>query len=401
MRPFWPAAAIALGLALAAAPVGAAAANQCGLCHPEQRVSFAASVHASEEVACVDCHRGDAETRNLERAHRGDFRGLGDRLVVPTVCAECHSDLQRMRPYNLPVDQYAVYLTSKHGQAIARGERRAAICTDCHGTHDVRPSDDPASSLYPSNLPATCGRCHADPGLAEKFGMDPAVVADYRAGVHGVSLLEGSNAAAPNCTSCHGVHGAAPPGVGDVDKVCGSCHQQTRQAFLAGPHYRAMLDASLPECASCHSNHRVRRFGAEQIEELCADCHGADTEQARLGQKIYALIGSSTGEVDKAEALALEAQGLAMHVEDHFGRVEEARTYLTEALLMVHSVQLEPVDELSRRARSIGEEVQHEIYTKMDRRPAHIGLVVFWFYLVMTLAVIMVFKRRLAAGEQR
>ena len=67
----------------------------------------------------------------------------------------------------------------------------------------------------------------------------------------------------------------------------------------------------------------------------------------------------------------------------------------------MHSVQLEPVDELSRRARSIGEEVQHEIYTKLDKRPAHIGLVVFWFYVLMTLAVVLAYKRRLAAGESR
>jgi predicted CXXCH cytochrome family protein len=401
MKVALPAPAIGLAIIFALSSYAPARAEQCGLCHPEQRVAFADSVHANEEVGCVDCHRGDAETKDPERAHRGSFRSLADRLRVPAACAECHSDLERMRPYNLPVDQYAVYLTSKHGQAATRGERRAAVCTDCHGSHDIRSSEDPASSLYPTNLPATCGSCHAEEALTDAFGLDPTVVAEYRSGVHGVSLLEKGNAAAPNCTSCHGVHGAAPPGVGNVDKVCGSCHQQTRQAFLAGPHYRGMLDAGLPECASCHSNHEVRRFGAGEIETLCADCHGSGAEQARLGQKIYTLIGSAAEEVDKAEELALEAQGLAMHVEDHFGRVEEARTYLTEALLLVHSVELEPVDELSRRARSIGEEVRHEIYRDLDRRPAHIGLVVFWFYVLMTLAVVMAYKRRLVADEHR
>jgi predicted CXXCH cytochrome family protein len=388
----------AIGIALVLALGVPLAAEECGLCHPEQRVAFADSAHANEDVGCVECHRGDPESKDAARAHRGTFRSLGDRLAVPVACAECHSDLERMRAYNLPVDQYAVYETSKHGRAAARGERRAAICTDCHGSHDLRAAEDPASSLHPRNLPDTCGSCHADETLAAEFGFDPAVVAEYRSGVHGVSLLERSNAAAPDCTSCHGVHGAAPPGVGDVDKVCGSCHQQTRQAFLAGPHYQGMLDAGLPECASCHANHEVRRFGAGEIETLCAECHGADAEQARLGQKIYTLINSAAEEVDKAEELALEAQGLAMHVADHFGRIEEARTYLTEALLLVHSVQLEPVDELARRARSIGEEVRHEIYDDLDRRPAHIGLVVFWFYLLMTLAVVMAYKRRLTAA---
>jgi predicted CXXCH cytochrome family protein len=401
MNRVLPAAAIGLAVIIAVVLGAPAAAEECGLCHPEQRVAFADSVHASEEVGCVDCHRGDAESKDADRAHRGPFRNLADRLAVPAVCAECHSDLERMRPYNLPVDQHAVYLTSQHGKAMSRGDRRAAICTDCHGSHEIRGAEDPASSLYAANLPVTCGRCHADEALTEAFGLDPTVVEEYRSGVHGVSLLEQANAAAPDCTSCHGVHGATPPGVGDVDKVCGSCHEQTRQAFLAGPHYRAMLDAKLPECASCHSNHAVRRFGVDKIQTLCAECHGDDSEQARLGQKIYTVIGSATDEVDKAEELALRAQRMALHVEDHFGRVEEARTYLTETLPLVHAVSLEPVDELSRRARSIGEEVQHEIYGKLDRRPAHIGLVVFWFYLLMTLAVVMAYKRRLASGERR
>ena len=196
-------------------------------------------------------------------------------------------------------------------------------------------------------------------------------------------------------------HGATPPGVGDIDKVCGSCHEQTRRAFLAGPHYRGMLDAGLPECASCHSNHAVRRYGFDDVRTLCADCHAEDSEQARLSEKLVTLIGSARDEVDKAEELASRAQKMALQVEDHFGRVEEARTYLTEALLLVHSVRLEPVDLLSRRARSIGEEVQHEIYGELDRRPAHIGLVVFWFYLLMTLAVVTAYKRRLATGTRR
>ena len=34
----------------------------------------------------------------------------------------------------------------------------AATCTDCHGTHDIRPSSDPDSRTNHFNLPATCGR---------------------------------------------------------------------------------------------------------------------------------------------------------------------------------------------------------------------------------------------------
>ena len=234
----------------------------------------------------------------------------------------------------------------------------------------------------------------------DDFGLDSGVVDDYRSGVHGVALLEGGRAAAPNCTSCHGVHGAAPPGYGDIDKVCGACHAETRSAYVEGPHHDAMRDAGLPECVSCHEHHAVRSLDPASIERQCQECHGEDTEQVRLGRQLVTVLRNAHEEVDAAEELVGEAQRAALHVEDHLSRIEEARTYLTEALPLVHTVQLEPVEELTRRAQSISEQVRHEVYRKLDRRPARIGLAVFWFYLVMTLAVLVVYKRRLGAGSR-
>jgi predicted CXXCH cytochrome family protein len=375
-------------------------AEQCGVCHPESRVAFAESIHAQEQVTCTSCHGGDAETQDVERAHKGSFRSLRDRLATPEMCADCHSDLQQMSAYNLPVDQYAVYQTSQHGMAVAGGDPRAAVCIDCHGSHEVHAAADPRSSVAARNLPATCAICHSDEELMGHYGLDSGVVQDYEAGIHGRSLLVAGNLAAPNCTSCHGVHGATPPGVGDIDKVCGACHVQTRRAFLDGPHYQGMTEAGLPECASCHSNHAIQRFEVASIDTLCADCHGEGSDQVLMGSKIHTLIDAAAAEVDKAEALALEGQRSALDVEDHLGRIEEARTYLTEALPLAHSVSLEPVEQVTRRSRSIGEEVQHEIYAKLDRTEAHIGLVVFWFYVFMTLVVLFLLKRRMSAGGE-
>jgi hypothetical protein len=50
---------------------------------------------------------------------------------------------------------------------------------------------------------------------------------------------------------------------------------------------------------------------------------------------------------------------------------------------------------LTRRAQSIAEEVEHELYSKLDRRVAKVGLVLFWFYLLMTLAILVILKKRL------
>ena len=37
-----------------------------------------------------------------------------------------------------------------------------ANCASCHGVHNILPSTDPASSIYPDNLQHTCGKpgCH-------------------------------------------------------------------------------------------------------------------------------------------------------------------------------------------------------------------------------------------------
>jgi len=371
------------------------AEEQCGVCHPESRVAFEESRHAQESVTCTDCHRGDGGTLDTDAAHRQGLRSLTDRQTTPALCAECHSDIDKMRPYNLPVDQYAVYQTSQHGQAVARGDVAAAVCTDCHGVHDILRVGNPASSAYSRNIPSTCARCHADPMLMESHGLDTSVVADYESAIHGQALLEEGNTAAPNCTTCHGVHGAAPPGIGDVDKICGACHDQTRRAFVEGPHFEAMLAAELPECASCHSNHAIRRFQIEDIGSLCGDCHGADSDQESLGRKIHTLVRSTAEEIDQAEALVERAERAALRIEDYEARLQEARTYLTEALPLVHGVTIEPVEQVTRRAHAIAEEVEHEIYGELDRTEEHLGLALFWFYVLMTLVILLLLKRRL------
>lgn len=376
------------------------AQEQCGVCHPESRVEFAKSRHAQEGVSCTDCHRGDGATLDTDRAHRSGFRSLGDRQSSPAMCAECHSDIRRMRPYNLPVDQLAVYQTSQHGQALAKGDTNAAVCTDCHGVHDILRVSDPSSRAYSRNIPATCARCHGDPLLMEPYGLSASLVVDYESTVHGRALLVEGNTAAPNCTTCHGVHGATPPGYGDVDKICGACHDQTRQAFIEGPHRDAMIAAELPECASCHSNHAIKSLHPEDVVVLCGECHGLDSEQVTLGTKMQTLIDSAAGRIEEASLLVERAERAALRVEDYEARLEEARTYLTEALPLVHTVTVEPVEQVTRRARSIADEVEHEIYSELDRTEEHLGLALFWFYVLMTVVILALLKRRLrVAGE--
>ncbi len=385
---------------LLSAGLSARGDEKCSTCHPETRVEYQNSIHAREGVGCASCHGGDPASQDADAAHQGQFDDLADRHSIPASCAKCHSDLEMMRPYNLPIDQYAIYMTSPHGLAVAAGDLRGAVCSDCHGAHDIRDPADSQSRVHVRNLPATCGECHADESLMEPYGLDAAVVQAYHDGAHGKAIVAGVPAA-PSCSSCHGVHGATPPGVGDIDKVCGSCHVETRRAFLEGPHYPRMADADLPECSSCHSNHGIRSLGLTSLKTICIDCHGEGSDEELLGSEIHRLISDAAIEVSAAEALLEEAQKVPLHIEDHLHRIEEARTYLTEAELLVHSVSIEPVEQVTRRARSIGQQIQLEIRPQLSSRTAQIGLALYWFYVAMTIAILVRTRRRLARSHEK
>ena len=52
------------------------------------------------------------------------------------------------------------YEESYHGKVGTLGSPLAAGCSDCHSGHKIFTKDNPASTINPQNLPATCGKCH-------------------------------------------------------------------------------------------------------------------------------------------------------------------------------------------------------------------------------------------------
>ncbi|MBI5709267.1 MAG: cytochrome c3 family protein [Candidatus Eisenbacteria bacterium] len=362
--------------------------GRCGVCHPTERVQFEKSQHAEEGVRCTSCHGGNDRSLEVASAHGAGFRGRPARKDVPALCASCHSSEARMRPYNLPVDQHALYQTSGHGRLLARGDTRVAVCSDCHGAHDILPPKDPASRTFTLNIPRTCGACHGDSTLMKQRGK-PDVFRLYMGSVHARELYDRGNLRAPTCVSCHGVHGAAPPALGDVDKVCGQCHTAERRYFMAGGHYRARSGDDGPECASCHEAHTVQAAQPERLAGSCAQCHAKDAKTLALGRRIWTDYHSAADEVEKAAALTARADAVPLQTDDYRARIEEARTYLREALPAAHAVQEDVVAGFTTRARSMGHEVQSEIYGKLGHlRQRKFVLILFWFYLLLTLLVL-------------
>jgi predicted CXXCH cytochrome family protein len=142
----------------------------CGQCHKEIFAQYQDSVHGGALIqegnpdvpVCTDCHG----VHNIQDPRTEQFR-----IAQPDLCARCHANSELMSKYGLPADVYSLYKLSWHGVDVSIFKARwptiwhdSAVCTDCHGVHDIRKTDDPKSSVNPNNLLATCQKCHKDAG---------------------------------------------------------------------------------------------------------------------------------------------------------------------------------------------------------------------------------------------
>jgi predicted CXXCH cytochrome family protein len=145
----------------------------CGQCHTEIHDEYVQSIHGSALLGegnpdvpiCTDCHG----VHNIQDPRTAQFR-----VETPDLCASCHADPELMAKYGLSADVYGLYDLSWHGVDISVYKAQwptiwheSAVCTDCHGTHNIRTTDDPESMVHPDNLLATCQNCH--PGVGPNW----------------------------------------------------------------------------------------------------------------------------------------------------------------------------------------------------------------------------------------
>ena len=147
--------------------------TMCSSCHAEIFAAYQTSIHGKALIeenntdvpVCTDCHG----------VHRmPDPRTEQFRIASPELCAGCHANAALMSKYDLPADVYDLYELSWHGVEVTVYKARwpaiwhdTAVCTDCHGVHDIYQTDDPQSSVNPANLLATCQKCH--PGASANW----------------------------------------------------------------------------------------------------------------------------------------------------------------------------------------------------------------------------------------
>ena len=273
----------------------------CARCHRVESQIYLSSDHGravargkTEAASCKDCH-GHSHTLLNSRNPKSPV----NRRNIPQTCAHCHDNPERMaRSHLTERNPVASYNHTVHGEAFAKGNLTAAVCSDCHGTHDLHGSLNPSSRVYKTKIPDTCGRCHQN------------VAAVYKESIHGQAIAAGIKEA-PVCTDCHGEHTIRSPKdpqssvyAGAVTKTCSGCHASERlnlklglptdrlKTYLDTYHGLAYQrgDLRVANCASCHGFHDVlpssdprSSINPANIANTCGRCHPGAGQQLTKG----------------------------------------------------------------------------------------------------------------------
>ncbi len=393
---------------LLACPSGFAQEENCLTCHrdwedddgPSHLVAH--DVHILNGLGCADCHGGDPTLEDMDEVRDSDgYIGVPDHLEVPDFCARCHSDATYMRNHNpaLPTDQLAKYHTSVHGQRLFdRRDLKVANCISCHAVHEIGDGSMPNSSTYPTNLPFTCGKCHADADHMSGYGISTTQLDDYQQSVHGHALLENNDLGAPSCNDCHGNHGAAPPGVQSLAAVCGNCHAFEAELFLQSPHRAAYEENEFPMCETCHSNHKILRPQDSWVgtvePAVCVECHSADDglRAFAVADSIATALGQLVTSHDAAVEILDQAIAKGMPTTDEEFLLKEVEQLIHHTRSLVHAVDasllVPKADEGIAKADSIATNSAALIDDYYFRRQ---GLVV--ATLIITFLAIMLYRR--------
>ena len=352
----------------------------CITCHAENRDAFVQGVHAARGIRCHDCHGGNPRADTLPAAHAGRFIGKPTKIQAVELCASCHADPNRMRPFGLPSGEMAEFRSSRHGRLLLQGRDTAApSCIDCHNAHLIRRPDDARSDVYPTNIPATCGRCHSDAALMAPYSIPTDQVQRFDSSAHGRALRD-KNFAAPSCIGCHGSHSALPPSVTEVSLVCGRCHVSEAEAFDTGPHGPAVADGKLEGCLGCHTNHDTERVPSDRIAATCTKCHAEGTSAHALGVEVQKFILQAEADLHNADEALAELAVAGRQTGDARFRYQTALTAFDQARGAQHALDLQQLEGLTRRVRSISRDINAALETYEERRWEHkLFLVVVWF----------------------
>jgi hypothetical protein len=232
---------------------------------------YAGSIHGQSGYACVQCHTtvGNYPHPPFSAADRRDAS-----LKLYPACYRCHSG------------EYERSQDSVHANAIASGHREAAVCTDCHTAHAVRPlKDNKSGEPLPDTrswIPQTCAQCHN------------AIYQKYFTSVHGTALMEEGNPDVPTCIDCHGVHNISNPLVNafrlNSPEMCAKCHTDTKRMAKYGISTQVLTTYVADFHGTTVNLFEKESPDAPTNKPVCFDCHGvhdiARTDDPQKGLQV-------------------------------------------------------------------------------------------------------------------
>ncbi|MBI4691001.1 MAG: cytochrome c3 family protein [Nitrospirae bacterium] len=146
-------------------------ARRCQRCHSEVYNVYTKSVHGNALInesnqdvpICIDCHR----VHDIQNPLTLEYHER-----IPEMCGNCHADKAIMGKYGLSTDVVKTYLTDFHGvtlsfykmqrETLTKPARPIAVCTDCHGTHNITSTRGTSAAILKANMVKRCRQCHKD-----------------------------------------------------------------------------------------------------------------------------------------------------------------------------------------------------------------------------------------------
>jgi len=233
------------------------------------------SIHG--DMDCIDCHTDIEDPED----HEEDLEKVN--------CAECHEDSQEE------------FKASIHALAMEEDHIEGADCKDCHGKHNILPSDDENSMTFKLNIEKTCGECHTKPEVLKQLGIrGEGPVKAYHGSVHDKILHDSTGREAPTCINCHDYHNVLRKtnpnciyAKSQIPQTCGNCHEKEMEEYQQSIHWKAVKRGHVesPVCNNCHGEHHIVSHDDKDAvtnrlnlsSKLCADCHSNETMMQRFG----------------------------------------------------------------------------------------------------------------------
>lgn len=379
--------------------------NSCLTCHADMVEDMKGSVHYQHQIYCQNCHGGDPAKADKEsaKAEGTGYIGVPDKKQLVKVCGECHADVEKMNFYGIRTDQLARYKTSVHGKKLfGEGNVRVAACTDCHGYHDVVAVTDPNSPVYPSNIPKTCNQCHGNEKLMSTYGLPSDIFKKYEGSVHGKALFEKKDASVAQCASCHGSHGAVPPGVKDVANTCGKCHINEEKYFTESVHASIADKEKFNGCISCHSDHGIQPPTPGLYDTACVKCHEANSPALAQAHELQRLVRTAQEGLEKTQALVKQAAIDGLFVDEETASLEEAKTNVIAMAPMQHTLAEAKIAELNDKAATAFKGIEESINAKrhgLKARKMFLGPL--WIFVFIMMVALWLRYKQLKGGHKK